>query len=317
MAQSVAHLSCKQVVEGSSPFSSSQPRVRNCPADQAFQSIRGRRGRGHRYTDLPSSTLSYRTFIARLGVLLKSVLNTAAEDELITVNPCRIRAASNPPRARPVHPATLDELEVITEAMPERFRAAVLLGAWCALRIGEILELRRADVDLTRGSVHVSRAVSWVRGGPVVGTPKSAAGTRSVSIPPHIVAALVTHLEQHVDLASDTLLFPSRSGQHLQPSVFHTAWRRARSAAGRDDLRVHDLRHTGATLAAMTGRDAARAAATSWPLKRERRTPVPACGSWPGRRDCGSPERHGGTRRWQRGGSVVTRAGPDFEWESN
>lgn len=193
------------------------------------------------------------TVNARACALLKSVLNTAAEDELITVNPCRIRAASNPPRARPVHPASLEELEVITEAMPERLRAAVLLGAWCALRIGEILELRRADVDLTRGSVHVSRAVSWVRGGPVVGTPKSAAGTRSVSIPPHIVAALVTHLEQHVDLASDALLFPSRSGQHLQPSVFHTAWRRARSAAGRDDLRVHDLRHTGATLAAMTG----------------------------------------------------------------
>lgn len=196
---------------------------------------------------------SHPTVNARAYALLKGVLNTALEDELITANPCRIRAAANPPRARSVQPASLDELETITEAMPARFRAAVLLGAWCALRIGEILELRRADIDLERGSVRVSRAVSWVRGGPVVGTPKSAAGTRSVSIPPHITADLEAHLGQHVDAAPGALLFPARSGQHLQPSVFHEAWRRARSAAGREDLRVHDLRHTGATLAAMTG----------------------------------------------------------------
>ncbi len=50
------------------------------------------------------------------------------------------------------------------------------------------------------------------------------------------------------------LLFPSvRDPQrHLQPAVLHAAWRKARAAAGREDLRIHDLRHTGATMAAMT-----------------------------------------------------------------
>ncbi|MCE0487294.1 tyrosine-type recombinase/integrase [Ornithinimicrobium sp. EGI L100131] len=101
----------------------------------------------------------------------------------------------------------------------------------------------------------MTRAVSWVRGQPVVGTPKSAAGTREVSVPPHIVPALQQHLETHVRPGADALLFPSvRDRQrHLQPTVLHTAWCKARAAARREDLRIHDLRHTGATMVAMTG----------------------------------------------------------------
>ena len=80
--------------------------------------------------------------------------------------------------------------------------------------------------------------MSWVRGQPIVGTPKSAAGTREVSVPPHIVPALEQHLEKHVRPGANALLFPSvRDHQrHLQPTVLHTAWRKARAAAGREDL---------------------------------------------------------------------------------
>lgn len=195
------------------------------------------------------------TVNARAYALLRAILSTAVTDELVATNPCRVRAASNPPTKKDVRPATPAELEVLVEAMPDSRRAVVLLCAWCALRIGEVLELRRRDLDLTRGVVSVTRAVSWVRGQPVVGTPKSAAGTRQVSVPPHIVPALQHHLDAHVRSGADALLFPSMRDplRHLQPTVLHQSWRKARSAAGRDDLRIHDLRHTGATLAAMTG----------------------------------------------------------------
>ncbi len=195
------------------------------------------------------------TVNARAYALLRAILSTAVTDELIASNPCRVRAASNPPTKKEVRPATPAELEVLVEQMPDSRRAVVLLCAWCALRIGEVLELRRHDLDLERGVVSVTRAVSWVRGQPVVGTPKSAAGTRQVSVPPHIVPALQHHLDVHVRSGADALLFPSMRDplRHLQPTVLHQSWRKARSAAGRDDLRIHDLRHTGATLAAMTG----------------------------------------------------------------
>ncbi len=195
------------------------------------------------------------TVNARAYALLRAILSTAVVDGLIASNPCRVRAASNPATKKEIRPATLAELEVLVEEMPASLGAVVLLCAWCALRVGEVLELRRRDLDLDRGVVSVTRAVSWVRGQPIVGTPKSAAGTREVSVPPHIVPALRQHLGAHVRPGADALLFPSvRDPQrHLQPTVLHTSWRKARAAAGREHLRVHDLRHTGATLAAMTG----------------------------------------------------------------
>ena len=194
------------------------------------------------------------TVRARSYTLLKAIMNTAVQDDVIAANPCRVRGASSTPRARDVRPASLEELTAIVAAMPERYHALVLLAAWCALRSGELLELRRRDVDLRRGAVRVERAVSWVRGQPVVGTPKSAAGIRTVAIPPHVLPAVARHLEEFAGRRPDDLLFPGRDGvPHLLPSTLHKPWRAARVAAGRADLRLHDLRHTGATMAAMAG----------------------------------------------------------------
>ena len=61
------------------------------------------------------------------------------------------------------------------------------------------------------------------------------------------------HLEQHTAPGNDALLFPAVNGGHLQPSALYAHFYRARDAAKRPDLRFHDLRHTGAVLAAQTG----------------------------------------------------------------
>ncbi|MER7071939.1 tyrosine-type recombinase/integrase [Terrabacter sp. NPDC000476] len=194
------------------------------------------------------------TVNARAYALLKAVLNTAVADEEIAANPCRIKSAASTPRVREVRPASVAELETIVATLPEKRRAVALLCSWCALRIGEVLELRRKDIDLDRATVRIERSVAWVKGKPVVGAPKSAAGRRTVTIPPHVIPALRAHLDGHVGRGKESLLFPARDGHsHLQPTVFSQAFRKARAAAARDDLRVHDLRHTGATLAAMTG----------------------------------------------------------------
>ncbi|MBC9823914.1 site-specific integrase [Terrabacter sp. MAHUQ-38] len=191
---------------------------------------------------------------ARAYALLKAIMNTAVADEEIVANPCRIRSAASVPRAREVRPASVEELSVIVANLPENRRAIALLCSWCAMRIGEVLELRRKDVDLVRKVVRVQRSVAWVAGKPVVGSPKSAAGRRTVSIPPHVVPALKRHLDEFASRGQESLLFPAMDGtSHLQPTVFHDAFSKARAAAGRQDLRVHDLRHTGATLAAMAG----------------------------------------------------------------
>jgi integrase len=74
-----------------------------------------------------------------------------------------------------------------------------------------------------------------------------------VAIPPHIVPAVELHLSEHVGPEQDSLLFPAKSGDRLQPSTLYRHYYRAREKAQRTDLRFHDLRHSGATLAAQTG----------------------------------------------------------------
>jgi integrase len=187
--------------------------------------------------------------------LLRSILATAVTEQIVMSNPCVIRAAGVARRRSKTVPATIDELRVIRENMPDRLQLAVDLAAWCGLRQGEILELRRGDIDVINGVVHVRRAVTRVPGEPpLVGTTKSAAGIRDIAIPPHVIPAVEYHLSHHAPPAKDSLLFVGRdSGEQLASSTLYRWFYPARDAAGRADLRWHDLRHTGATLAALTG----------------------------------------------------------------
>jgi len=91
------------------------------------------------------------TIRAHAYALLRTFIATAVADDLVTANPSRIKGAGATKRAKTIRPATLDELEALVTAMPERLKPMVLLAAWCALRFGELAELRRGDVDLKRG----------------------------------------------------------------------------------------------------------------------------------------------------------------------
>jgi len=137
---------------------------------------------------------------AKAYSLLRTILNSAKNDPHVPLveNPAHIKGAGRVPRSTQIHPATLDELRVITEAMPDELRLAVQLGAWCALRYGEVFELRRKDLDLQTGVVHVRRAVVWTRGLVTTDRPKTSAGVRDVTIPPHLLPMVADHLERHV-----------------------------------------------------------------------------------------------------------------------
>jgi len=185
--------------------------------------------------------------------LMSGIMATAYRDRIITEQPCTVDGAHKLDRKGTTRIATMPEVEKIADTIAPRYRAAVLLAVWCSLRQGELLELRRRDIDLKRGEVSITRAVTRTKAGPVVGDPKSDAGIRSVSIPPHVLPDLKRHLSRYVDADQDALLFPARGGGHMQPSTLYRVFYRAREAAGRPDLRWHDLRHTGATLAAQSG----------------------------------------------------------------
>ena len=124
--------------------------------------------------------------------LLRTIMGTAASDGKIPGNPCVIRGAGSRQRVHKI-PARQPRrsLEKIADEMPEQYQAMVLLASWCALRFGELTELRRARRRPGRGSDPGRAAPSSAPTGRIqVTTPKSDAGIRDVSIPPHLLPAL-------------------------------------------------------------------------------------------------------------------------------
>jgi integrase len=200
-----------------------------------------------------ATLVDHPTMRAHTYSLLRTILGSARADDLIGDNPCRIVGAGTARRAVKIELATAEELVALAAAMPERLRLMVFLASWCALRFGETVELRRGDVDLGAEVIRIRRAAVRVRGAYQVSTPKSDASVRDVAIPPHIVGALEDHLARHVGAGRDALLFPAGNGRHLQPSTLYRHWRKAREQVGRPELRWHDLRHSGGTLAAQSG----------------------------------------------------------------
>lgn len=203
------------------------------------------------YADLDRRTPTYR---AHAYALVRTILGTAVTEERIPANPCQIRGAGTTKRRLKIEPATLDELRVLAQHMPPKYRVMVLLASWCALRFGELTELRRRDLDLINGVIKVRRGVTRAKGEKIIGTTKSDAGARDVTIPPHLIPLIREHLDSLPMRGRDTLLFPAADGtSNLAPSSLYRHFYPAREAAGRPDLRWHDLRHTGAVLAAQTG----------------------------------------------------------------
>lgn len=187
--------------------------------------------------------------------LLHTILGSAVNDELADNNPCRIVGAGTAKRARTIRPANVAEIEALAAKMPERLALMVACAGWCAMRLGETLELRRRDVDVDAGIIRIRRAVVRVGGRLMVDTPKSSAGVRDVAIPPHLLDRFREHLVHHTAAGPDALLFPSSADptRWLQVKALYVDFHRARDEVGRPDLRWHDLRHSGAVLAASTG----------------------------------------------------------------
>ena len=185
--------------------------------------------------------------------LLSTIFRTAVDEERIARSPCRVKGgATEKAVERPV--ASIADLDKAIEACAPRYRLALLLAVWCQLRRSEIVGLQRGDVDLTNQSLKVSR--SWCLTGDgtaVLGPPKTEAGRRVVAIPPNVMPVLKEHLVVVTAIEEEAWLFPGENDTPISPRTIDRAWEKARAAIGRKDIRLHDLRHTGLTLAAATG----------------------------------------------------------------
>lgn len=199
--------------------------------------------------------------------LLRAVLATAEADDLIRLNPCRIRgagqenAAERPMVATSLVLALADAVGAPRQGKKgreipgdERYRALVLVVGFGGLRPGEAFGLRRCDVDVLHREVRVLVQAQEIAGsGRTVLAPKSDAGRRTVALPSLVVEALEHHLATFTPADPEAPVFVGPEDTPLRRATWSRVWRAAVKKTGAPSgLRLHDLRHHAATLTART-----------------------------------------------------------------
>jgi len=157
-----------------------------------------------------------------------------------------------------VVPLTADDArQILATATAERNAARWSVALALGLRQGETLGLRWEDLDLDRGTLTVRRALQRKPGGGLVFVePKSAAGRRTVVLPQPLVASLrrqrVAQHEERLVAGSlwtdNSLVFTTSRGTPIDPRADHRNWQNLLTRAGVRPARLHDARHTAATL---------------------------------------------------------------------
>lgn len=208
------------------------------------------------YADLRRDGLKPAT-IRQFHSILSKGLKTAEQRGRIGRNPADLVTAPSVPYQE-VEPLTPGEARAILNAAEgtrneARWSVALALG----LRQGEALGLTWKNVNLDVGTVRISQALQRGKSGRLeFDQPKSRAGRRTVPLPGPLLDALRTHravqLKERMRAGEEwqdhDLVFAQENGKPIGAKSDWKAWKKLLAAAGVRDARLHDARHTAATI---------------------------------------------------------------------
>ena len=198
------------------------------------------------------------TSILRAHRVLSRALKVASQRGKVARN---VATLVDPPvvkRPQTAMPLSAQEVRrVMAAAQAHRNAARWTVAMAVGLRQSEALALRWADTDLEQGTLTVRRGVHRVRGqGLVYEEPKADRSRRTLALPGPLVEALRAHraaqLEERAAAGTEwedhDLVFAQANGRPIERKSDWRAWKALLQEAGVRDVRLHDGRHTAATL---------------------------------------------------------------------
>ncbi len=203
-----------------------------------------------------SAGLSHRT-IRYIHATLHKSLQTAVKLGMLVRNPTD---AVEPPRVQHREMRTMNESDIhifLEFAKSTPYYALFYLALFTGMRRSELLALRWCDVDLILCQLSITRALHQLQDGSrVIRPPKTAKGRRLISLSPSTTIVLGEHREQQEKLrqsigstlTEDTLVFCHEDGSPLLPNSVSHAWTKLANRVGLKGIRLHDARHTHASL---------------------------------------------------------------------
>ena len=188
---------------------------------------------------------------------LHDALQSAVKWGLLSRNPAD---AVSPPRSQRPRWHTLNEGDIGTlleAAQKTPYCALFYLAIFTGMRRSELLALRWADVDLLLCKLYITRTLHHLRNGEIVfKTPKTAKGRRMIALSPSVALVLREHKGKReveramlgIRLADDDLIFGQLDGRPLLPDTVTHAWIKLVRQIGLSGVRLHDARHSHASL---------------------------------------------------------------------
>lgn len=216
------------------------------------------------YREKLDSGLSPRT-VNYIHVTLHKALSQAVGDGLVQRNAAQVKAPRpEKPEIKPLSPEQARKLIAAAYEAEDRYAALYVLALHTGLRKGELLGLRWEDLDLeaTTPTLQVRRTLSETRTGPKFELPKSGKG-RSIKLSRKAAEALRSHrakqAEDKLRLGSlwedNGLVFPAATGTTTRgTNLLGRHFKPLLKEAGLPAARLHDLRHTCATILLMAGK---------------------------------------------------------------
>lgn len=217
----------------------------------------------HLYASMLKVGLSAMT-VRHTHRMLKKALKQAVRWNLIPRNPTDM---IDPPAVQRKEMLTLDSeqlraLLAHAQATSPMYGPAIYLAAHTGMRRGELVGLKWTDIDSANAIIAVSREIVIVPGqGHLITPPKSAQGRRSIAIPPVVVAELKLHRAAQAEhrlrvgpaWADEDWVFTRPDGRHLHADELTRVFKNLREDLELPPVRLHDLRHTHATLMLKAG----------------------------------------------------------------
>lgn len=178
-------------------------------------------------------------------VVVSQVLDHAVRDGRLPANPARLVRKPRPAPARRHRYLTGEQLDELADASQE-CRPMILVLGYCGVRWGECIALRPEDVDFVKGRLHVERSMD-AKGR--FHHPKDHE-RREVPVSDYVLEVLER------EMPADGLLFRSPTGSWIHHSNWvKRTWTPSLGAVGLPHMRIHELRHTAASLAVSSGAD--------------------------------------------------------------
>lgn len=184
------------------------------------------------------------TTLAGLHVQLSAIFNHACRYYGLKKNPARQAGgigAKKPQTEMRIY--TLEEFTRLIGFIDDlKAKTAIILLFWSGMRKGELLALTWSDVDFKAGTVSITKSYQRLGGKDVITPPKTAAGVRVIMLPDIALNSLTAYKKLLYDVSDTDTVFP------WEKYFIDNAIKKASAAAGLHKIRVHDLRHSHASL---------------------------------------------------------------------